>query len=177
MQSELLTKLPSSSSITSSLNDPKHVIVKTLKGERFKVDFVDADTVQEVMNKCIDIHQPAFVGTVMVCETGRVNPRLCKPRRLEIDKTMTLNQIATRMSLYMFPLTLATDFEIKNYLSNADIFLAAWAISRLQCITESPLEGLRLPLSHLQLLVCMRQRQLVHSATNGDSLVFSLSGA
>ncbi len=113
----------------------QHVIVKTLKGERFEIVFVSTETVRDVMGKCTAIqglHDPV----VIVCETGKVNPRLGIPRKLNISKTMLSNNITTKMSLYVFASSVAVQFEHQKFLSNADIFLASWAIFRMACIMD-----------------------------------------
>jgi ubiquitin len=127
--------------IAAPAQGSKRVFVKTLRGERINVEFFDTHTVQQVVSKLSSDQQPEN-PVVVVCETGKSNPRLCKPKTLDFEKCCSDNQITTGMSLYL----LDSNFFDHNFLqhlpgdttetsmSNADRFLTTWAICRMKCI-------------------------------------------
>jgi hypothetical protein len=98
---------------------------------------------------------------------------------------MSNSNITTNMSLYVFASSVAVEFERKKFLSNADIFLASWAIFRMVCIMDrvdcNPLwqmkfliDTVSLPqnslfaISRLSALLCTLAIQMAHMFLKED---------
>ncbi len=134
--------LPGPLAIAEPAQGSKRVFVKTLKGERFNVDVLDTDTDKQVISKLsLNENDQLENPVVVVCETGKTNPRLCKPKTLELTKSTLDSQITAGMSLYILESDLFAN-EFGQYLpgdtslSNADRFLTTWAIFRMNRIVD-----------------------------------------